>query len=111
MASDPGFLAHITDLFSGYGALRKGRLFGGTSLYIEGAMIGVVFGDTLYMKSDTALQPRYIAAGSTPFSYTTKTGERVINGLMSLPESALDDPEEALEWLALSLVPAQKSPG
>jgi DNA transformation protein len=28
---------------------------------------------------------------------------------MSLPESALDDPEEALEWMALAMEPARKA--
>ena len=109
MAADPGFLQHITDLFSGYGPIRVGRLFGGTSLYQDDAMFAVIFGDTIFMKSDKSLQPRFIEAGSEPFTYETKTGKRVITGLMSLPESALDDPDEAREWLELSLVPARKA--
>ncbi len=109
MATDPEFLAHIADLFSGHGPLRVGRLFGGTSLYIDDAMFAVIFGETVYMKSDKTTRPRFDDAGSVPFSYETKTGERVIPGLMSLPESALDDPEEAQEWIAISMVPARKA--
>ena len=109
MAADPEFLAHITDLFSSHGPIRTGRLLGGTSLYIDDAMFAVIFGDTVYMKSDHALRPRFDEAGSVPFSYQTKTGERIIPGLMSLPDSALDDPDEAREWMALSLVPARKA--
>ena len=109
MAADPEFLAHITDLFAGNGPIRTGRLFGGTSLYIDDAMFAVIFGDTVYMKSDKGLRPRFEAAGSVPFSYETKGGERVIPGLMSLPDSALDDPDEAQEWMALSMIPARKA--
>ena len=109
MAADPEFLAHITDLFSGYGPLRTGRLFGGTSLYIDDAMFAVIFADTVYMKSDKALRTRFDEAGSVPFSYETKGGARVILGLMSLPDSALDDPDEAREWMALSMHPARKA--
>lgn len=106
MATDPGFLAHVGDLFSDLGPVRNGALFGGTSLYLEDAMFAVIFGDQLYMKSDDTLRPAYEAAGSSAFIYTTKTGTRVINGLMSLPDSALDDPQEALEWARRSMVPA-----
>ncbi len=107
MATDPGFLNHIKDLFSDLGPIRPGRLFGGTALYIDDAMFAVVFGDALYMKSDADLAKTYAQAGSEPFSYDTKTGIRTINGLMSLPESALDDPDEALNWARQSLVPAR----
>jgi len=109
MAADPEFLSHITDLFSGFGPIRIGRLFGGTSLYVDDAMFAVVFGDTVFMKSDTSTRARFDDAGSVAFSYETKKGERVIPGLMSLPESALDDPEEALGWMAVSMVPARQA--
>ena len=109
MAADPEFLAHITDLFTGYGPIRTGRLFGGTSLYVEDAMFAVIFSDTVYMKSDKTTRARYDTAGSVAFSYETKGGARVIPGLMSLPESALDDPEEAQSWMAISMDPARKA--
>jgi len=107
MATDPGFLDHVTDLFSDLGPVRRGRLFGGTSLYFEDAMFAVIFGDALYMKSDAALGRLYEKAGSTAFVYETRAGARRINGLMSLPDAALDDPDEALIWAQRSLVPAR----
>ena len=107
MATDPGFLDHISDLFAELGPLRRGRLFGGTALYIGDAMFAVIFGDQLFMKSDATLKPLYEAAGSTAFVYGTKTGERSIAGLMSLPDSALDDPDEAVIWARRSLIPAE----
>jgi DNA transformation protein len=106
MATDPDFLNQIKDLFCDLGPIRTGSLFGGTALYLDEAMFAVVFGDALYMKSDADLAKTYADAGSQPFTYDTKTGIRTINGLMSLPDSALDDPDEALSWARLSLVPA-----
>lgn len=109
MATDPGFLDHVKDLFTDLGPLRTGRMFGGTALYIDDAMFAVIFGDALYMKSDPDLSERYADAGSEPFQYDTKGGTRTINGLMALPDAALDDPEEALHWARLSLVPAREA--
>ncbi len=107
MATDPGFLNHVTDLFTDLGPVRTGRMFGGTSLYIDDAMFAVIFGDALFMKSDPELSKRYADAGSAPFVYDTKTGPRTIHGLMALPDAALDDPGEALHWARLSMVPAE----
>ena len=109
MPVDPDLLEHVTDLFSGQGPIRLGHLFGGTSLYIDDAMFAVVFGETVFMKSDKITHPRFDEAGSVAFSYQTKNGEREIPGLMSLPESAMDDPDEAQDWLQTSLVPARKA--
>ncbi|MBV1903309.1 MAG: TfoX/Sxy family protein [Marinosulfonomonas sp.] len=109
MASDPGFLDHVLDLFTDIGPIRTGRLFGGTALYCDEAMFAVIFGDALFMKADTALAQVYQDAGSHAFSYDTKTGPRQINGLMALPDSALEDSDEAMHWARLSMVPALKS--
>jgi len=107
MAASPEFLAHAHDLFGDLGPLATKPMFGGTALYLEDAMFAVIFNDTLYMKADKALAAEYRAAGSTPFQYNSKTGLRTIAGLTSLPESALDDPEEARNWGRKSLIPAQ----
>ena len=107
MATDPEFVAYACELFSGLGPIRRGRLFGGTALYVDDAMFAMISGDAIWMKSDPDLRPDYEAAGSVPFSYGTKSGEKVITGLMRLPDAALDDPDEALEWAQRSLVPAR----
>jgi len=109
VSTDPEFLAHARDLFAGLGPIRTGRLFGGTALYIDDAMFAVIFGDALFMKADKSLAAEYANAGSVPFQYDTKSGVRVIPGLVSMPESALDDPDEAMFWAGKSMVPAQKA--
>jgi len=109
LTTDPEFLNHALDLFAGLGPIRTGRMFGGTSLYIDDAMFAVIFGDALYMKADKPLAAEYTEAGSQPFQYDTKSGTRSIAGLTSLPDSAMDDPEEALFWARKSMIPAQKA--
>ncbi|MCA1335420.1 TfoX/Sxy family protein [Pseudooceanicola marinus] len=109
MAVDPDFLEHLRDLFADLGPLRVGRMFSGAALYVEEdvtiAMISA--SGTIYMKSDATTEAAFRTAGSEPFTYARKTGPRVVPSLMSLPESALDDPEEALHWARLSLGPAR----
>lgn len=106
MATDPEFLNHVQDLFAGLGPVRTARMFGGTGLYIDDAMFAMIFDDAIYMKADKPLAAEYQDAGSEQFQYVTKAGTRSIPGLMSLPGSAMDDPEEALFWARKSMIPA-----
>ena len=107
MAADPEFLEHAKDLFAGLGPLRVGRMFGGSALYIDDAMFAMITGDAIFMKADKPLAAEYADAGSEAFSYDTKKGLRIIPGLMALPESAVEDPDEALVWAQKSMIPAQ----
>lgn len=108
MATDPALLAHARDLFAGLGPIGTGRMFSGTGLYVEGdVMFATILGDTIWMKADAETRPLFEAEASTPFSYERKTGTRLVPSLMSLPEAAMDDPDEALRWAQLALPPAR----
>lgn len=108
MATSAEQIAHARDLFAGLGGITTGHMFSGTALYVEGdVMFAVILQDTIWMKSDTSTEADFRAAGSQPFTYDKKNGEQVVTSLMSLPESALDDPSEALEWAQKSLPPAR----
>jgi len=107
VAVSPEFAEHLRDLFGALGPVESRRMFGGAGVYLDDAMFALVVDDTLYMKADADLALEYSKAGSTPFCYETRNGPRTIPGLMRLPDSALDDPDEALDWARRSLVPAE----
>ena len=107
MALSAEFAEHLRDLFGALGPVETRRMFGGAGVYLGDAMFALVIDDTLYMKADAELAQAYSQAGSAPFCYDTKGGARTIPGLMRLPDSALDDADEALEWARRSLVPAE----
>lgn len=109
MAVSEEVLAHALDLFRGLGPIRAGRMFAGVGLFVEeDVMFGMITADgTIYMKCDDDLGARYREAGAEPFTYARSTGVQEVTSYMSLPDSALDDPEEALHWARLSLVPAR----
>lgn len=111
MAVDPEYVEHVLELFSGLGPLRTGRMFSGVAVYAEeDVMVAMISSDQIvYMKSDDDCRAEYEAAGSEPFSYTRGSGEQRITSLMSLPESAMDDPTEALDWARRSMVPAREA--
>jgi len=106
MATDPEFVLFAKDLFADIGPIKTTRMFGGTGIYTQDAMFAVLINGSIYMKADEPLIAEYLAAGSEPFSYDTKDGPRTIHGLTTLPDSAWDDPDEAMVWARKSLVPA-----
>lgn len=110
MAATPEEIEHARDLFAALSPVKTGRMFGGTALYLDGdVMFACLLGGTIWMKSDTSTEAAFAAAGSHPFSYQKSGGTTVVPSLMSLPDSALDDPEEAVHWARLSYPPALKA--
>lgn len=109
MAVSDEVLEHALDLFAGLGPIGTGRMFSGVALYVEEDVMFAMISSsgTIYMKSDEETGARYAEAGSVPFFYSRATGTRQVPSLMSLPDSAADDPDEAADWARLSLGPAR----
>ncbi|MEM1384101.1 MAG: TfoX/Sxy family protein [Pseudomonadota bacterium] len=106
MAASAAFQDFVRDLLVGLGPLSIKRMFGGAGIFCGDAMIGLIADDTLYLKTDERLAEAYEAAGSEPFVYEAK-GKTTVLSYWRLPDSAMDDPEEALGWARRSLVPAE----
>lgn len=103
MAVSAEFLDHLTELLAGLGPLTVKKMFGGASLQVDGAAFALVFGETLYIKVDDDNRAAFEAAGSGPFVYGMKDGRTQALGYWSLPESGLDDPDEAVRWARLGV--------
>jgi len=109
MAVSAEFAAHVRDLFGGLGPIDIRRMFGGAGVYLDDAMFGLIFEDGLiYMRGDPELGPAYEAEGSEQWVYDGKN-KPVAMPFWRLPDSAMDDPDEALDWARRSLVPAEQA--
>lgn len=108
-------LAFAADLFSGLGHVQPRRMFGGAGLYAGGVMFALVDDGCIYLKTDADLQADLAAAGATSWLYTERNGPKAgvpqETSYWSLPESALDDPDEACAWArrALAVAEAKKA--
>lgn len=103
MAVSAEFLDHLSELLAGLGPLTIKKMFGGASLQTGGAAFALVFGETLYIKVDDETRAAFEAEGSGPFVYGMKDGRSQSLGYWSLPESGLDDPDEAVRWARLGV--------
>jgi len=107
MAVSAEFSAHVRDLFGGLGPIDIRRMFSGAGVYLDDAMFAVIFEDGLiYMRGDLELGPAYEAEGSEQWVYDGKN-KPVAMPFWRLPDSAMDDPDEALGWARRSLAPAE----
>ena len=113
-----GFHDYVRELFDGLGPIQIKRMFGGAGGYADGVMFLLITDDTIYLKTDDALKAELRDEGSGPFVWAPqngpRAGEKVEMSYWRLPDSALDDPDEAARWgkkaLAVETAKAKTKP-
>ncbi len=97
-------IAFYKDHFSAAGTITVKKMMGGASIYADGTIFAMHGpGDTLFLKATGPLAEDLAALGSTQFLYENKSGKTIAMPYWTLPDTALDDPEEASEWALKSL--------
>lgn len=109
MALSAEFREFLQDHFADLGPVEIKRMFGGAGLYLGDACFAIIVDERIMMRGDEALGPEFVAAGSEQWVYSNKTRGDVAMPYWNLPESAIDDPEEAVAWARKSLAPAEAS--
>lgn len=89
----------LVDLFAGFGPVEIRRLFGGKGVYRNGVIIAVELRGELMLKGDDRLAPELEAAGCRKWTYThRRSGKPVSMPYWSVPDGAIDDPDEMAVW-------------
>ena len=101
MAVSEDFLDYIIDQFSAWGDVTFRKMFGGTGLYYNGRIFGLVADDVVYLKVDETTRDKYLAAGSGPFQPYPDRAK--MSSYFELPPDILENPEELIEWAEESL--------
>lgn len=95
MPLSPGFSDYVVELLAGLGRVEARRMFGGAGLFRDGVMFGVLIDDVAYFRVDEVLKADLEAQGSVPWVYM-RNGEAREMGYWRMPETAADDPDEAV---------------
>ncbi len=103
MAYDPDFGEWVREHFAALGPLEIKRMFGGAAVYANGLIFALLDDGVIWLKADEVNAPLLKQAGSRQFAYPTKGGDTAVMAYWSLPETALDDPEEAADWARRSI--------
>jgi len=87
----------IREIFAGLGSVTIRKMFGGKGIYHDGLIVGVVVRGELMIKGDAESAPEIEAAGGVRWAYDGKN--RPVNmPYWTIPESALDDPDDLAVW-------------
>lgn len=87
----------IRDIFAGLGPVTIRRMFGGKGVYHGGLIVGVEVDGDILLKADATTAPDFAAEGSTQWTYEGKK-KPVAMPYWSIPDQALDDPDELQRW-------------
>ena len=98
MAYDPDFGEWVREHFAALGPLEIKRMFGGAGVYRNGVIFALLDDGVVWLKGSDINIPALEAAGSRQFTYPGKDGAVMSLGYWSLPEAAVDDPDEAVDW-------------
>jgi len=97
MPLSPGFTDYALELLAGVGRVETRRMFGGAGLFRDGVMFALLDDGVICVRVDDALQADLLAQGSVPWVYSMKRDGAVSDmGYWRLPETAADDPVEAI---------------
>lgn len=102
-------IATALDLFDGLGDIRIRKMFGGAGVYYDGRMFALLAENEIYLKADRINNPKFDAKDCLPFHYDKGEGEIMTLSYRAMPESAFDDPEEALAWAKLGIEAAARA--
>ena len=97
MPLSPGFPDYVLELIAGFGKVEIKRMFGGAMLSRSGVGFAILDDDTFFLKADTTFGAELKEQGSKPWSYSVKKDGAVREiAYWSLPNTAADDPDEAV---------------
>ena len=97
MPLSPGFPDYVLELLAGFGRIEMKRMFGGATLSHKGISFAILDDDTFFLKADVALGTELKEQGSKPWHYSVKKDGTVRDiAYWSLPDTAADDPDEAV---------------
>ena len=98
----------IAELFESLGPVTIRKMFGGKGVYVDGLIIAVEADGEMLLKADAQSAPAFEAAGCRQWTYDGKKGP-VKMPYWSIPETALDDPEEMGVWARRALDTARRA--
>ncbi|MCG7394195.1 TfoX/Sxy family protein [Microvirga sp. ACRRW] len=99
----------IREIFETFGPVQIRRMFGGQGVYRDGLMFALEASGELYLKADTESEGTFRELGSRPFTYAAKGGRTTAMSYWLMPESALDDQDEAADLARLAFQSALRA--
>ena len=107
VASDP-FAEFLCEQLAPLGRITLRRMFGKTGVFCDGAMLGMVTDNTLYVRVDDRNRATFKEAEAYPPLNYAKKGEMIDLAFWRVPERLMDEPDELVEWARAALAAARR---
>ena len=98
----------IVELFSDFGPVTVRRMFGGAGIYADDTMFGLIADGVIYLKAGESNAAKFEREQLAPFTFSKRTGERVVTSYRRMPDRLYDDPDELAVWARAALAEAQQ---
>jgi DNA transformation protein len=89
--------------------VRARSMFGGVGIYSNDLFFALIDDDAVYLKTDAATQPDFVARGMGAFRPSGEAGETM--SYHQLPEDVLENPDILRVWAEKSLAVAREAKG
>lgn len=91
----------IRDMFESLGEVTIKRMFGGKGIYHQGRILALEVGGEILLKADAQSALEFADAGASQWVYEGKNRPAAMP-YWSIPDAALDDPDELPRWVRLA---------
>lgn len=97
------FVDWLCEQLAPMGLVSGRAMFGGWGVYCDGLMFAIVIDEVPYLKADAETRPQHEAAGCGPFEYQQKDGKLMQLSYYRIPDEALEDRLDLLNWSRAAL--------
>lgn len=108
MAYEKVFGDWVREHFAALGPLEIKTMFGAGAVYADGLIWALLDDGVVWLKADADNEAALRDAGSRQFTYPMKDGRLQPMAYWSLPDSAADDSDEAVDWARASIAAARR---
>ena len=108
MVASDGFAEYLREQLEPLGRVSMRRMFGKTGVFCDGAMLGIVSDDTLYVRVDAHNRALFVEAAAHPPLNYAKGGRLIDLAFWRVPERLIDEPDELLDWARAALAAARR---
>jgi DNA transformation protein and related proteins len=108
MVATSEYADFLSEQLAPLGGITTRRMFGKTGVFCDGAMIGMVTGNTLYLRVDDDNRATFEEARSSPPLNYAKKGALIDLSFWRVPDRLFDDPDELLRWARAALAAARR---
>lgn len=100
----------IEEMFAAIGPVTIRRMFGGRGVYHQDRIVATEIGGVICLRADDITAPAFSAAGAEPWVYHRPGRKPVAWPYWTIPDEALDDPDEMAVWAKRAWEAALRAP-